>query len=228
MGAETIAGGDVSANYQFLTDEYGDFAVEISVMPIASPYEARPCVALEVHTRSQLNRSSGSSASSFSLCEEEASLPAGGGLVPLRPDVFNVIRLEGSHETNAVSAYVNGELLASGAADEIVYEWSGFYFGETTTIGSGTSIISDFCFSIGSLACSIDADGDGVVTPNPRHVTIVIAAPCIFFTTRLRPNFCIIYPQNPCIGISTSSIDELNIDGASLRPKRIREVESLI
>ena len=61
-----------------------------------------------------------------------------------------------------MSAYVNGELLASGAADEIVYEWSGFYFGETTTIGSGTSIIGDFCFSIGSLACSIDADGDGV------------------------------------------------------------------
>ena len=33
LGAETIA-GDVSANYEFFTDEYGDFAVEISLMPM--------------------------------------------------------------------------------------------------------------------------------------------------------------------------------------------------
>ena len=131
-------------------------------MPIASPYAERPCSALEIHTRSQINRSSGSSAAGLGLCEEEANLPADGGRVPLRPDVFNVIRLEGNHETGVVRAYVNGELLADGAIGEIVYEWSGFYFGETTGLGSGTSIISDFCFSIDSLACSIDADGDGV------------------------------------------------------------------
>jgi hypothetical protein len=122
-------------------------------------------LSLEGFLSSKIATTYGSSVSSWQGYLDKFRIGGYGRNIDLVSDAFNVLRIEGSHVEQRHSIYVNGAFVANrdfATIENDDYDFSALAFGETTSGGSGSSVIRGMCLAIDGGTCFVDFDEDGV------------------------------------------------------------------